>query len=442
MNNKNSQQLTPYNTKIYFVPDTKAIDQRNNQLNAVYAQLNPINTQANVQLNRVNNQLNALNSQVNAINAEENFIRNLKFRGLQLLIINFIHSIGLAITYPSIKFYSLINLDLRWCYLFYFILLLIEAYLVNKYKRTKYFYICLILWIFFFSIYSNFLVKMQNTETAMSFFYLCAIFHIYPLYIGISLAYTAIQKKNKNLKEAQQKIEQQKKLEQEKSQIKEEQRKKIQQIKREINALQQKKIDQTLPPTDQEFDAWLESRVKGMLTTTLHKLGLDDKIANHRDLLRVRGYVLPGMKDARHYRVQDLRYKLGVDGKRRYSLNLYTYFYPDDHQIMVFTYEINAMNWDDGRETTKEYFYHDVIGAETVDDHDKLYIDGQPHKYRTQIFRLKLCDGTAISATVHSRPLEDMINLPVFDMVQSDIDKTIAQLRMLLRTKKHGAQYP
>ena len=84
----------------------------------------------------------------------------------------------------------------------------------------------------------------------------------------------------------------------------------------------------------------------------------------------------------------------------------------------------------------KEYFYHDVIGAETVDDHDKLFIEDKSYSYRTQSFRLKLCDGTAISATVRSRPLDDMTSLPIFDIPQSDLDDTIAQLRMLLRTKK------
>src|SRR5437868_2379120 len=110
-----------------------------------------------------------------------------------------------------------------------------------------------------------------------------------------------------------------------------------------IRTLEKKKIYQTPSPTDQEFDTWLENRVRERRNNTIQKLGLSDEMNNPRQqLLRVRGYVLPGMKDARHYCAQDLHYKLGMDGKRRYSLNLYTYFYPAEHQIMVFTYEINA----------------------------------------------------------------------------------------------------
>jgi len=346
----------------------------------------------------------------------------------------------------------------------------------QKTKKIKKFYLYFILWISTLLIYFNFLINSQNIETTTFFFYFCAIFHIYPLYIGISLVYTASQKREKNLEEVQQKKlqqkklqqrktqvkeEQQKKLQQKKAQVKEEQRKEIQQKKLEIAQLQQKKlqveeeqrkklqqkekelqelqrkdIQQTPPPTDQEFDAWLENRVREGLASTIHKLGLEDMIANPRELLRVRGYILPGMRDARDYRPQDLLYKLGADGKRRYSINLYTYFYPANNRIMVFTYEINAMNWNDYRETTREYFYQDVIGATTEDNHDKLYIDGKPQSYRTQRFSLRLCDGTAISATVRSRPL-DVASLPVFDIdPESDIDKTIAYLRLVLREKK------
>src|SRR5205085_10622142 len=99
-----------------------------------------------------------------------------------------------------------------------------------------------------------------------------------------------------------------------------------------------------------------------------------------------RGYILPGMKDAHHYRPQDLHSKLGADGKRRYSINLYTYFYLAEHRIIVFTYDINAMNWNDYRETTRESFYQDITSAITENDQDTVNIDGKPRSYRTQRF--------------------------------------------------------
>ena len=400
-------------------------------------------------------------------------------KGFVLLISNLV-SIGLlALTYPSLKLDALPHFNPYWCQIPYFLLLPGEAYLLVKTseaKKKKNLYLYLFLWVGVSLIYFNYLVNSRYVVLATDFFYLCTAFHFYSLYRGIKLTYTAIRKGRKKLGLLQQKKQELRSIQQKKDHVKEdqqrklqkmtlqvkgEQQQKLQQKERELNGLQQKrtqvqaeqqrkleqkksqlknlqqkKIQQILPPTDQEFDTWLENRVREGLISTLRRLGLEHEIANQRKMLRVRGYVLPGMRDARHYRSQDLYYKLGADGKRRYSVNLYTYFYPADHRIMVFTYDINAMNWNDYRETMREYFYQDVIGATTEDDHDTLYIDGKPRSYRTQRFSLRLCDGTAISATVRSHPLDDIANLPVFDIPQSNIDSTISQLRLLLREKK------
>lgn len=437
MYHKNSRQLTPYETRIYFVPDMTARDERKKQLNAIDAQINAINNKLHNQLHTMNGQINAINNQLQTLDAQKKGIRALKFKGSLLIAIDFIRIGILASIDPFIKFHLLLLLDPHLCEILYIILLLVEAYLIGKPKKSKKIYWPLILWVCLSISFLYSLANAQNVGNTINYFYLfCLILQLCPLFIGIGLVYTATKKEKINLKATEQKKAEQKNLQNKREERKLEQNNKIWQKQAELRNLQGKKLQQIPPPTDQELDAWLESRVRERLTFTLRKLGLDDEIANHRQLLRVRGYVLPGMKDARHYRTQDLRYKLGADGKRRYSLNLYTYFYPADHQIMVFTYEINAMNWSEGRETTKEYFYHDIIGAETVDDSDQLYIEGKPYSYRTQSFRLKLCDGTAISATVRSRPLDDMTSLPVFDIPQSDIDDTVANLRMLLRTKK------
>ncbi len=188
--------------------------------------------------------------------------------------------------------------------------------------------------------------------------------------------------------------------------------------------------------TDQEFDAWVEKRARDGLINTIYKLGLADEIRSLDDLLCVRGYVLPGMRNSRHYNRQDLLSKLGADGRWRFSINIYTYFYPAEHQIMIFIYDINAMNWADYREATKEYFYGDVIGATTEDEQDTIAINGMLFNYRDQRFSLRLCDGFGVGATVRSVPLDNIANLPVFDMPNSGVDRTIAQLRMLLRSKK------
>ena len=198
-----------------------------------------------------------------------------------------------------------------------------------------------------------------------------------------------------------------------------------------------------LPPqiSDLEFDTWVERRARHALVNTIYKLGLEHEIGHPANLLCVRGFVLPGSKQARFYRPQDLISKPGLDGRWRYNINIYTYFYLADHQIMIFIYDINAVNWADYREATKEYFYNDVIGAVTEDDQDIAFVNGSLYRYRNQRFNLRLCDGYGVGATVRSSPIDNLVNLPVFDIPNTNIDQTIAQLRMLLRSKKHPDSY-
>lgn len=189
---------------------------------------------------------------------------------------------------------------------------------------------------------------------------------------------------------------------------------------------------QTPPPTDEEFDAWLEERANTHLSALIRECNLDDTLSHSNQLLRVRGYILEGMEDSHS---QALHTKQGEDGKWRYSMNTYTYFYPDEHQIRVFIFDINSMNWDDYRSTTKAYDYQDIVDVTSVDDYDTLYVDEETCHYCSQRFSLKLADGSTVFATVHSHPLDDEY-LPTFDMPESGIDTAIAQLRMLLREKK------
>src|SRR6266852_5956988 len=161
MNSRKTRQLTPYETSIYFVPDTTARDERKNQLNAIDAQINAINNQSHHQLYTMNGQINAINNQLHTLNAQKKEIRALKLKGLLLLIIDFIRMGILAITYPFIKFHSLTLLDPHLCEILYTILLLVEAYLIGRPKRSKKIYFLLILWVY---LSISFLFSLANAR--------------------------------------------------------------------------------------------------------------------------------------------------------------------------------------------------------------------------------------------------------------------------------------
>jgi hypothetical protein len=198
-------------------------------------------------------------------------------------------------------------------------------------------------------------------------------------------------------------------------------------------------IKKIIPPfTDQEYDVWLESTVQGRLVKALEGIGIDES-SDIDPILHVHGFILPGTKDANKYRPEDILFKKCKDGKYRFSINIFTYFHPTEHQLAVFVFDINAVNHSDRREATKEYFYQDIVGATVEDDHDMVKINSEAYPYRAQSFALRICDGYSISATFRSLPVDNRQDLPIYDIPDSDLaDNTIKRLRKLLRDKKRG----
>lgn len=190
-------------------------------------------------------------------------------------------------------------------------------------------------------------------------------------------------------------------------------------------------------PTDQEYDAWLEAQAQGIMRRAVARLGLDSSQIT-REPLYVHGLVLPGMKDSVNYRFDEMRWKKGNDGIVRFSVNVYTYFFPADHHLAAFVGDVNALNQSSHNENTHEYFYRDVVGATTDDAQDHITIKKKQYQYRIQRFSLRISSGDSIGVSVGARPIDDRQNVPTFAIPNSGIDRAVAQLRMLLREKKQS----
>ncbi len=119
---------------------------------------------------------------------------------------------------------------------------------------------------------------------------------------------------------------------------------------------------------------------------------------------------------------------------RRYSINVYTFFVPMEHQLAVFAFDINAVNHRDHRSFIQQYFFADVVGITTEDELDTI----KEHTYRTESFALRICDGNRISATIRSIPVDPVPGLETYKLPDSDVDRTISRIRLLLRAKKQG----
>lgn len=188
-------------------------------------------------------------------------------------------------------------------------------------------------------------------------------------------------------------------------------------------------------PTDQEYDAWLESQARMTMSKAITKLGLDPSEII-REPLRIQGFVLPGTRDATRYRVDELRWKIGADRVPRFSVNVYTFFFPADHHLAAFVGDINALNQSSHNEKTEEYFYADIVGATTSDDQDHILIKGKQYQYRIQRFALRIASGDSIGVSISAAPLDNKQGTPNFTIPNSGIDQTVAQMRYLLREKK------
>lgn len=190
-------------------------------------------------------------------------------------------------------------------------------------------------------------------------------------------------------------------------------------------------------PTDEEYDAWLEAQAQEVTNRAARKLGLDPSQIT-REPLHVQGFVLPGMRESTKYRADELHWKIGKDGVVRFSVNVYTYFFPADHHLAAFVGDVNALNRSAHNEKTEEYFYRDIVGATTNDEQDYIKFKDKQYQYRIQRFALRISSGDSIGASVDASPMDNRQNMPSFAIPNSGIDQTIAQLRMLLREKKQS----
>lgn len=190
-------------------------------------------------------------------------------------------------------------------------------------------------------------------------------------------------------------------------------------------------------PKDEDFDQWLERQAKGILPKALRALNIDQSQITSR-VLRIHSIVLPGSTLAASYR-DEVHLKAGKDGQWRSSVNIYTYFLPSDRFIAIFTRDINVMDpkgpYDDRSE---EFFYRDIVSITLSVFKDRAEINGAEVTYRVQQLSLRLVNGDDIrlGGYLSAVPI-DSKQAPSILLPDSRINKTLSDLRGLLRAKKH-----
>ncbi len=218
-------------------------------------------------------------------------------------------------------------------------------------------------------------------------------------------------------------------------------------------------------PTDEQYDAWVESRRKMIINSAYDKLRISsNQVISSPYIpgpLIIEGFIDPLDKEMRSQYARDIldkkgnkideidvEYKIGKDGGLRCSVNTLLYIVPIEDYIAVFYSDINALEQGRRYQETAHYYYHDVVGITTDDQQIPLFrhLRGMNETVLYQRFSLEVSNGESIGTsllvdtrTIDKRDLEKMPPLVVFD---SEVDRTISALLMFLRDKKQGKVNP
>ena len=194
-------------------------------------------------------------------------------------------------------------------------------------------------------------------------------------------------------------------------------------------------------PTDQDYDDWLEDRAEAIIPRALRVLNLDEREITSQ-ILSMHSIILPGSSLASEYH-DEVYLKLGKDGIWRSSVNLYTFFFPTDRFIAMFTRSINALDRvmpiDD---TTDEYFYRDIVTAAFSLFQDTAVFGNEEILYRVQQLSLRISNGDDIrlGAYLSAVPIERGRGAPIIMLPDTHINQMLADLRALLRVKKQRSR--
>lgn len=196
-------------------------------------------------------------------------------------------------------------------------------------------------------------------------------------------------------------------------------------------------------PTDEQYDAWVQKRAEKERQKGLEEIDLEDlPVSEHERerILVVQGYAVPGTKDERRYLKEDILWKMGKDGRKHYSINLFTYVIPLQYRFASLTFHVNAVNHNDHGQNIGEYFYSDMVSVIAANERELVTVNEVEYLYNTQSFMLGTNDGKGISVTIRSQPISRNPDLPEFGYVDPLVEETIRKIRRLVRSIKQPTE--
>jgi hypothetical protein len=191
----------------------------------------------------------------------------------------------------------------------------------------------------------------------------------------------------------------------------------------------------TANPSDRLYEQWVNSQARALYSEGLEALGLD-KHSLSAPVIRIASVVLPGSMAAEAYPSDEVRVRRGKDGRLRYSIHVYTYFYPTRDYRAIFKGDVNAWNHskDDALNETYVYRYHHIMSAATHRFMDTVILEGTSYQYRIDEFCLELSNGRLIplTAALKAKLLDRRQDAPTSLLPEMVSGQQLRQLRDLL----------
>ncbi len=196
-----------------------------------------------------------------------------------------------------------------------------------------------------------------------------------------------------------------------------------------------------LQPTDKEYDEWVDRQGTLIEATALQEVHMD-KSQLVRAPLHLRGAIIPNSDEAMRRYGNNVDKKLGKDGLYRYSVNVFTYFFPAEHHIAVLSCGVDALDQRAYMQNSKHYFYKDMVGVDTSevrfeDKGDKLVLI-------LQTFSLLATNGDAVGipgvVSVKVLDAKKKKSGPKVAFASTPVSETVSALLLLLRQKKQDQQ--
>ncbi len=128
--------------------------------------------------------------------------------------------------------------------------------------------------------------------------------------------------------------------------------------------------------TDEQFDDYLKSKIQDLQKRALDKIGIDIEQVKEVEPIHLENNLYSKAMARR-----------GNDRRWRSSRYQVTWIFFSDKQILLYQKTIDLIN-QDSKERTEEYFYKDVTNIKTIDEEERLTINGEKQTVNYVTFKI------------------------------------------------------